>query len=115
MRRVALVVLLALAMLVPFASLASDVPDGQDCRDGNAAPATAAAANGGETDRGAACVNADGTTVLYIGGEAQSEDDPGTGGACGAIIIAGETQTGEDDWDNAGEDGIAGTADDQHC
>src|SRR5688572_14543206 len=115
MRKLAISLLMALGLLVPMGAMANDIPDGQDCRDGNAAPVTLAATSGGETDRGAGCVNANGTTVFYLGGDGQSEDDPGTGGACGAIIIADNTVTGTDDWDNAGADGIEGTADDEHC
>src|SRR5687767_9816969 len=117
MRRFFVAALLALGMLVPMGAMAHDVPDGQDCRDGNAAPAALGATSGQDSDRGAACVNAGGTTVFYLGGEAQSEDDPGTGGACGAVIVADNSLTGadNDDWDNAGADGIEGTADDEHC
>ena len=110
-----MVALLAIVMVVPMAARANDVPDGQDCRDGNAAPVTLAALSGGETDRGEACANAGGVTVFYIGGEIQSEDNPGTGGACGSLIVGGSTVTGTDDWDNAGADGVPGTADDEHC
>lgn len=115
MRRFAVALLLTLGMTIPMGAMASDVPDGQDCRNGNAAPASLGATSGADADRGAACVHANGTTVFYLGGEAQSEDDPGTGGACGSFIVADQTLTGTDDWDNAGADGVKGTADDEHC
>ncbi|HVF12911.1 MAG TPA: hypothetical protein VNA87_07485 [Actinomycetota bacterium] len=115
MRRLGITLLLALGLLIPMGAMANDVPDGQDCRDGNAAPASLGATSGADADRGAACVHAGGTTVFYLGGEAQSEDNPGSGGACGSLIVAGNTLQGTDDWDNAGADGIEGTADDEHC
>lgn len=43
---------------------------------------------------------------------------------CGAIIVAGQTVYGTDDWDNGGADGVKGddpntaqneAADDEHC
>ena|SRR5687767_1628598 len=115
MRRLGITLLLALGLFIPMGASAHDVPDGQDCREGTAAPASLGATSGADADRGAACVHAGGTTVFYLGGEGQSEDDPGTGGACGAIIVADNTVTGTDDWDNAGADGVEGTADDEHC
>lgn len=116
MRKVLLVLALASAMVLPLGAFANDVPDGEDCRNG-AAPATLAAAGGGEADRGAACVAANGTVLLYVGGEAQAEEEgnPTYGNACGAIIVGGQELAGSHDWDNAGPDGVAGTADDEHC
>lgn len=117
MRKVLLVVVLAFAMILPLGAFANDVPDGADCRDGGAAPATLAVAGGGEADRGAACVSNDGTALLYVGGEIQAEEEgnPDYGNACGAIIVNGEEVAGSHDWDNAGADGIEGTSDDEHC
>lgn len=116
MRKVLLVLALAFAMVLPLGAFANDVPDGEDCRNG-AAPATLAAAGGGEADRGAACVAANGTVLLYVGGEAQADEpaNQGYGNACGAIIVGDQVLAGDSDWNNNGPDGVAGTADDEHC
>ncbi|HWH45324.1 MAG TPA: hypothetical protein VNT32_11375 [Thermoleophilaceae bacterium] len=101
-------------LAVPFTASAHDVPDGADCRaagEPSVTPLGGPAVPGGgeEADRGQACVNVGGTTVFYIGGEVQPEEEgnPAAGGLCGTIIAGGTTVTGNDDWDN--ED--AGT----HC
>ncbi|HEX9711347.1 MAG TPA: hypothetical protein VGB52_02205 [Actinomycetota bacterium] len=114
MRKLALAALLAAMAVAPFAAQADDIPDGADC---NSTAASGAFTNTDEPDRGAVCVNVEGTTVLYVGGEAQAEEpeNQGSGGACGAVIVADQTLTGDPDWDNAGADGEAGTADDEHC
>lgn len=116
MKKWLLVATVAALSLAPFASQADDIPDGADCAAG-ADPITLAVVDGGEEDRGAVCVAAEGTVVLYVGGEAQAEEegDPAAGGSCGAVIVAGTALAGEPDWDNAGEDGEAGTEDDEHC
>lgn len=113
MKRIGLAGLLAVAVLVPLGAQADDIPDGAACQAGTADPVTL----GSEPDRGAVCVHAYGTTVFYIGGEAQAEEegDPAFGGACGAIIVMDEEVAGDPDWDNAGADGEVGTADDEHC
>lgn len=127
MKRIALVLLLAFAMLLPLGASASDVPDGTDCRAGNAEPYKM----GSEADRGAVCVTYEdpygqNTTILYVGGEASPEGGPGStaGMPCGAIIVANVTVRGKADWDNGGADGVKGdnpntpqneAADDEHC
>lgn len=100
MKRFIAAAAVAALMFVPSFAGADDIEDGADCRSGSAEPVALGAANGEDADRGSFCVHANGTTVLYVGGEAQSETDPGTGGACGAIIVADQTLSGTDDWDN---------------
>lgn len=99
MKRFSIAAIIVALAIAPFTAQADDIPDGQDCRDGTADPV----ATGSEPDRGAVCINAGGTVILYIGGEGQAEEEPGTGGACGTIIVADQTFTGTDDWDNPDE------------
>ena len=106
MRKFLLAGLVAAMSFAPIAGMAhSDGnEDAKTCRAGSAEPLVVGAADdqsADNVDRASLCVHAEGTTVLYIGGEAQSEDNPGTGGACGAIIIADENVTGSDeDWNS---------------
>jgi hypothetical protein len=116
----------ALVVAVPILGTANDISDGQDCAESaQGASVEHAVLNGddpttAELDRGAVCLSdgddANGADV-YVGGEIQAEEEgnPDFGGACGAIIVGGEPLAGDADWDNAGADGIAGTADDEHC
>lgn len=114
MKKLLLATMLAALAVAPFAAQADDIPDGADCA---STADSGVYASESEQDRAALCLNAEGTTVFYIGGEAQAEEegDPAFGGACGAIIVADSTVAGNADWDNAGADGEAGTADDEHC
>lgn len=98
MKRFIAAAAVAALMLVPALAGADDIYDGADCRSGSAEPVALGAVNGDDADRASFCAHAGGTTVFYIGGEAQSETDPGTGGACGAIIVADQTVAGTDDW-----------------
>jgi len=106
-----LIVLLVLAMgMLPFAAGADDIPDGADCERGEAAPFThhyqsledPTTADPANADRSSTCVYANGTTVFYIGGELQAEEEPGFGGTCGSINVMGEgVDSGEgQDWNN---------------
>jgi len=114
-KKLSIAVLLAAMAVAPFAG-ADDIPDGADC-DAETTGAHVAIAQSDDpttypvedADRAALCVSDGETTLLYIGGEAQAEEEPGadTGIACGAVIVNGETLAGNADWDN--ED--AGT----HC
>jgi hypothetical protein len=106
MRKILIATLLVIAACAPRAAFADDaVPDGQDCRDGGAQPVTTVANGASEPDRLALCIHVNGSTILYIGGELQSEDpnNDGFAGTCGAIIVADLTvaagQYG-DDWHN---------------
>lgn len=124
MKRLGIAALLAAMAVAPFAAQADDIPDGADCNAtttgvhlGIASAEDPTTYPPDDADRGAVCVNDGSTTVLYVGGEAVAEEEPGeeTGVACGAVIVGGETLAGKADWDNAGADGEAGTADDEHC
>lgn len=114
MKRLAIAAFVAALMVAPFTAQADDIHDAQECREGTAEPVALGAVEGEDADRGSFCVHADGFTALYVGGEAQAEEEPGTGGACGTIIILDENVTGEEDWDSDG-----GTpndpSDDTHC
>lgn len=126
-KALAVAAIIAFAVALPLLGSASDIPDGADC--GNAAQGASvhhAVLEGGdpttaELDRGAVCVsdgNASNGAEIYLGGEAQAEEEgnPDFGGACGAIVLGGDSLTGSSpDWDNPGPDGTPGTADDQHC
>lgn len=124
MKRFILLLAMGLAAL-PFAAQADDIPDGEDCQNGEAAPYThhyqslddPTTADPNNLDRSSTCIHVEGTTVFYIGGELQAEEDPGFGGTCGSIIVMGEgVDSGNgQDWNNAGPDGEPGTEDDQHC
>lgn len=115
MRRL-IVLTVAAAALVPLGARAEhaekyhDVPDGRDCRRKAQVTATTAANGATETDRLAICVNQGGMTVLYFGGEMQSEDRRNDGFAttCGAIIVANQPvasgNMGED-WDHSDHHG----------
>lgn len=116
MKKISVVLLLAVAMLLPLGASAGDVPDGADCRAGQAPVYSM----GNEADRGQVCVQADygypyprTITLLYIGGEASAENSGGM--PCGAIIVAGQTVYGTDDWDNPDPDGNPNTNDGRHC
>jgi len=114
-KRLSIAALLAVMAVAPFAG-ADDIPDGADC-DASTTGAHVGIASAedpttyptDDVDRGAVCVSDGSTTVLYIGGEAAAEEEPGeeTGVACGAVIVNGETLAGDADWD----DDEAGT----HC
>lgn len=105
MRKIA-AALLGVALAAPVASFAYyDVPDAKDCRSKDQVMVVTYANGAKEPDRFAVCVRENKTTVLYAGGELQSEDpsNDGFAGTCGAIIVAGVTvaegQYGED-WDS---------------
>lgn len=126
-KMLALLAVGAIALVMPFAGLANDVPDGADCDAGATGAYTT-----GQQDRSAICLNAGGFTVFYLGGEAQpeeAENQDGFQGLCGSVTVAGQTQGsghsggtgggGPGDWSwthtHPGPDGILGTADDiQH-
>jgi len=101
MKKLLIATFMAALAVAPFAAQADDIYDGKDCRDGNAEPAAAGAASGEDADRGSVCVYNEGSVIFYIGGEAQAEEEAGTGGACGSIIIMDQNVTGDEDWDNA--------------
>ena len=118
MRKLLLVGLAAAIATAPFAGSAhqKDVQDARDCA-GDAGPATVVlgvadddpmAPDVENADRGSVCVKdpSNGGTLVYVGGEAQSESNPGeeTGVACGAVIVGGMVLAGEDTQDfNHGE------------
>lgn len=118
MRKLVLAAFAIASLAIPFTASADDIPDGADCAS-QSDPVAFQLPTGpdGNADRGYGCVAAQGHVVAYIGGEARPENpaNAGSGGACGAIIVADQTVTGDPDWDNAGADGEAGTADDEHC
>ncbi|MBI4728067.1 MAG: hypothetical protein HY775_00975 [Acidobacteria bacterium] len=105
MRKIA-AALLGVALAAPVASFANyDVPDGRDCRSKNQVTVMTYGTGAKEPDRLAVCVTQNGTTLLYVGGELQSDDprNDGFAGTCGAIIVAGVTVAKGnygDDWDN---------------
>lgn len=125
-RTLGILAVLALVFAVPMLGAANDIKDGQDCAESEQGATVENAVLDGadpttaELDRGAVCVSdgddANGADV-YVGGEVQAEEEgnPDYAGACGAIIVGGNALAGEADWDNAGEDGIEGTEDDEHC
>ncbi len=108
MRRFLITCLLATVAIVPLASQADDVNDAAECRAGTADPVRVGAAadpgNVDNADRGSVCVHSGGDAVVYVGGEAQAEENPGTGGACGAVIVGGENLTGSsENWNDPDE------------
>jgi len=116
MRRI-IVGLIAAAALVPAAAGANDVPDGRDCRRAEESSVTTVANGATEADRLAICVKGGGMTLLYFGGEMQSDDprNDGFAGTCGAVIVADQpiaSGNHGEDWDDPGG---PGSADDFHC
>ena len=103
MKKLILAGLVSAMMIAPFASQADDITDGAECRGGEtgvtAHVLSAEEPNPDDVDRAALCVSDGSDAVLYIGGEAQAEEDgnPDVGGACGAIIIAGTNVTDSDE------------------
>ena len=95
----------------PFAVQADDINDASECRAGTADPIRVGAVeNAGDVDnadRGSVCIHNGGDAVLYVGGEAQAEEDgnPSFGGACGAIIVNGQNLTDADENWNDPEEG----------
>lgn len=108
MRKLLLAGFIAALIAAPFAGSAhqKDIEDARDCA-ASAGPASVVlgvqdddpmAPDADNADRGSVCVkDADGGTLLYVGGEIQA-DNAGeeTGVACGAAIVAGTTVAGED-------------------
>ena len=93
------------AILVPLGAGAGDVQDGRACRNSSQSGVRTAANGASEADRFSVCVKGPGgETLVYAGGEAQSEDprNDGFAGTCGAVIVADQTVAqgayGED-WD----------------
>ncbi len=120
MRKIVILIGIALAAASAGAHANYDIPDAKDCRSKQQATVMTAANGAKEPDRLAVCVNQGGMTLFYFGGEMQSEDprNDGFGGTCGAIIVADQNvaqgNNGED-FDNNGPDGRPGTSDDFHC
>lgn len=113
MRRIVLGMVIA-AAFAPALAGAHDVPDGKACRQAKESSVTTYANGSTEADRLAICVKAADMTVLYFGGEMQSEDprNDGFAGTCGAVIVADESVASGaygEDWDRRGN------SSDFHC
>lgn len=117
MRRIVLGMIIT-AAIVPAAAGADDIPDGRDCRRASESSVTTYANGSSEADRLALCVKNGNQTVIYFGGEMQSEDprNDGFAGTCGAIIVADQPVASGaygEDWDTHGSS--PGPEDDFHC
>lgn len=114
MRKLLFAGLAVTALAIAPSALADDTGEVIKDADQCAATGTTAEANVSNQDdgRGYACVAAEGTVLFYIGGEAQSEQNPGQGGACGAIVLGGQTVTGDTGWN---DDSNPDDTNPEHC